>query len=349
VLAIDLKALVDSVVGKRPLDASFAKSHIHIGQHPALAVSGGGMSPLGGQTLLAFGHDYTGLYTTDSGLAQQTYSESVRAFRFTLSSAPGTAGLPSVQVDYRGKLPDPPANQAQPSPDGPYHRRDYTFLPVLEADGTPALAAYGGVFKGGRLEGYLTPLYITAQGGVELGFTITEDTAVHQWLSQYDTASIPVYSARSHALFVTFLGGISQYYWDQQAGALKHDSVDFDKVPPVDGLPFINSISTLRTGGGGSGQFLHAEQQFPPVGGEPRCGTQAAAYLGADGAFVADASVPSSDGAIQLDAIVARQRLGYVSGGDRSVPRPRDVRVALTRRWQAPESGSIRSRACPRC
>jgi hypothetical protein len=315
VLAIDLKALVDSVVAGRALDASFAKSSIHIGQHPALAVSGGGMRPLGSNVLLAFGHQYDGLYTTDSSLAQQTYSDSVRAFRFALSKRPGSAGLPSVEVDYRGKYPDPPATGAQPSPDGPYHRRDFTFLPALGPDGGALLATYGGVFKGGRMEGYLTPIYIAAKDDSKLGFAVTEDTTAQQWLSQYDTAAVPLYSARARAMYVTFLGGISQYYWDPQAQALKHDSADFTQDPPVDGLPFINSISTLRVGGASSGQFLHVAEQFPPSGSEPRCGTQTAGYLGADGAFVPEPSAPSKDGVIQLDAIRSRQTLGYVIGG----------------------------------
>lgn len=317
VLAIDLAALIGRVTGNRPLDEAFAREAIAVGSHPAVAVTGGHIGLLGDRVLLAFGHLYNGLYTTGGGLAQQEYSQSVRELSFTLD---GTA----VNIDYIGKDPDPPPTEPQPVPDGPYHRRDYTLLPALAPDGSPRIAAYGGVFKGGRMEGYVHPIYITAASGAgsgnsagKLSFRMTEDTTSSQLLSQYEAAAIPIYSRSRQAMYTTFFGGISQYYWDAQARALRRDPPNFNVTPVIDGLPFISSISTLRVDGKANGDFLHVEEAFPPVGGEPRCGTDAvkAPYLGANSFFVAAPGGAAKGTVIALDEITKPTVIGYVIGG----------------------------------
>lgn len=313
VVAIDLAALIDRVTRGEPLDQAFATASIAVGNHPAIAITGGHTALLGSSVLLAFGHLYNGLYTTGGGLAQQEYSQSVRELRFTLAGS-------TVTVDYLGKDPDPPPTEPQPVPDGPYHRRDYTLVSVVAPDGSPRIAAYGGVFKGGRMEGYVHPIYITASAGAgtgnsagKLSFVMREDPTSQQLLSQYEAAAVAVYSRSRKAVYTTFFGGISQYYWDPQASALRRDPPNFNVTPVIDGLPFINSISTLRVGGAGNGNFLHVGASFPPAGGEPTCGGAGkAGYLGANAFFVATGG---KDAVVQLDDVKEPTVIGYVVGG----------------------------------
>lgn len=320
VQAIDLAALIQTIQSGGTLDARFAAAHMHLGDHPALAITGGGIDVQGDQILLAFGQLFNGLYTTDGGVAQQEYSQAVRGVKIALSSEVED-GVPGIDVQYLGKCPDPPQDEPQPTPDGPYHRRDYTLLPVLAPDGSPRTGAFGGVFKGGRMEGYVHPVYITPTGpgqgcGADLGFTLDEDTASSQLVSQYEGVILPVYSASQRAMYTTAFGGISQYYWDAATQSLKRDEIDFGKNPPVDGLPFIDSVSTLRVGGAGNGNFLHADERFPPPGGEPRCaGGAVAPYLGTNSWFVWESNLPLKNGTLLLDEVKAPVVVGYIFGG----------------------------------
>ena len=120
-------------------------------------------------------------------------------------------------------------------------------------------------------------------------------------------------------MYTTFFGGISQYYWSN--GKLKHDPANLNVVPPIDGLPFINSISTLQTDFSASSttptttDYLHVEESFPPPAAAPKCGTAAALYLGTETRFVAVEGVPSfNNGVLKLDESKAGT-IGYLVGG----------------------------------
>jgi hypothetical protein len=330
VLAIDLEALIRTVGSGGKLDAQFAQQHMHAGDHPALQVSGGAIEQFGDQVLLVFGQLFNGLYTTDGSVAQQEYSQAVRVLTFSLSSKPGQDQVPGIDVVYVGKCPNPPATTPQPTPDGPYHRRDFSLTMVLDPNSEPVtsrIAAFGGVFKGGRMEGYLHPVYITGKsdfncvtGGSIPGFTLDEDTCSSQWLGQYEAPIIPIYDERQRAMYTTSFGGISQFYWDTKSRTLKHDTIDFTKNPPVDGLPFINSISTLRVGDPGNGDFFHIEEQFPPRGSEPSCLDSSsrpvkAPYLGTDSWFVMANGLPVKDEVLLLARIKSPVVVGYIFGG----------------------------------
>ncbi|MDC3379023.1 hypothetical protein OAX78_01915 [Planctomycetota bacterium] len=310
-VAIDLDALVAAVAAGEPLDAQFAQDHMHVATHPALAITGAGAELLGDLVLLVFGQQYDGLYTTDGGLAQQIYSYSVRAFVFTL---PSDAGAP-LEVTYQGKQPNPPATEPQPTPDGPYHRRDLTVGRVLDpATGDLRIAAFGGVFKGGRMEGYLTPIYATADASNSLGFRLDEDTDALQLLSQYECPMIPVYAEAAQVTYSTFYGGISQFHWDATTAKLVQDTQNFNASPPIDGLPFIHEISTLRVDTQGTQDYLHLEQSFPPAGDAPQQGGKTATELGSNGFFVPSADAPLREGVVLLDAIDTPQVIGHIVG-----------------------------------
>lgn len=306
--AIDYQMLVDAVVGGKPLDSAFAAANIAQATHPALAITGGDMEPMGGNFLLTFGQLYNGQYTPTGSLAYQTYSDSIRVITLAASRAAGKAAL---QMSLAGAVP--PVGTAV-DPESPYHRRDLTVKASLNGTGQPRVTAYGGVFRGGRMEGFLNPMYIDPATAAP-GIATTTDTATAQLLSQYDCAAI-VMADKSNTVYTSFFGGISYYYWDAATKALKHDPVNI--ATGVDGLPFINSVSTLKQPATGAGQqYLHTAETFPPAASVPSCGAGAnALYLGAETKFAMGPGVPATaNGVIQLGSIAKPTAVGYLVGG----------------------------------
>jgi hypothetical protein len=310
---IDFAALVSTITANQPLDAAFAAADVIQFEHPALALTGGDLDLLpdpSGATdfVLAFGQNYNGQYTVGGGLVQQIYADGVRIFRFTY---PTGSAKPS-QITFVAAIPDP--TRGQMTAENPFHRRDYTLRASLDSSGNRRLAAYGGVFKGGRIEGFLNPVFVSP-GPRKDTVTLTPNGTI-QALSQYDTAAIQLFDGTAKIMYTTFFGGISQYSWDAATNSLKHDALDL--ANGVDGLPFINSVSTLAmpTATDTGNQYLHVGQTFPPYGAIPNCSGTAAPYGGAEAAFVIAAGTPTATaGVLQLNGITSTSVIGYFLGG----------------------------------
>ncbi len=187
----------------------------------------------------------------------------------------------------------------------------------VDVSGNRRLVAYGGVFKGGRFEGFLNPVFVNAGANT---VTVTPNTGTSQLMSQYDTAAIQLYDSTAKIMYTTFLGGISQYYWDSATNSLKRDPVDISKG--IDGLPFINSISTLKmpVSNDIGAQYLHVGQTFAPSGGIPQCSsgtsTVAAPLSGAETKFVIASGLQQvTPGVITLTSITTTSTVGYLVGG----------------------------------
>ncbi len=332
VTAINLDGLIRQLLDGKPLDLDFAKRCMRVGSHPALAVTGGAMEQLNGLFLLVFGHRYDGEYTPGGGLARQEYSESVRGFDFEPGDGVGSDGVPQLTVVFKAMTPNPGFNfsirevqregKVPPGvtfalgqdPDGPYHRRDLPVHTAFDRDGNVVLSAYGGVFKGGRMEGYVNPIQVTVDNSGKLPeIKLHEDTETVQLLSQYECPVIAAHSHRTGVMYSTFFGGISQYYWNEESQSLRRDTVNMVRRPPRDGLPFINSISTLRVDVDSANQYLHVGKTFPP---KPlKCGDHDAPMLGAETVFVLAQDVPAEHGVIQLDDLKGPSRIGWLLGG----------------------------------
>jgi hypothetical protein len=342
VTVVNFDALADAVMNKQTLDATFASANIVQFEHPALAITGGQLELLpdtsGGANdfVLAFGQQFDGEYTTSGGLVNQTYSDGVRVFQFTY---PTNSAKPSG-INFLTAVPNPPGQQMDP--ENPYHRRDYTLLPSVDASGKRRLVAYGGVFKGGRIEGFLNPVFI---GSGAKTVVLTPNTSTSQLLSQYDTAAIQLFDSRggSGTIYTTFFGGISQYYWDDATKSLKRDPLNLNKTDnPKDGLPFINSVSTLKmpTSNDTGIQYLHAGATFPPVSAIPTCtgssGNTSAPYGGTECKFVIASGAPlATPGVLQLDAITSTSVVGYMVGGIASTdPYPNGATCASSMFYQ---------------
>jgi hypothetical protein len=318
VMAVSLPEFI-SAVEHGSLNSDFAKQSIYVGSHPALAITGGDLEyadTIGGDSfLLVFGHQFDGVYSTGGGTATQKYSESVRQFNFKLGQSGSQAGtnLGILDVELMGVYP--PISRTRPVEETEqYHRRDLTVLPLLAPDGSNRIAALGGVFVPGQMAGFVNPVFITGDGSKQTqSVNLSVDTSISQLMSQYEVATVPVYSQTQKTMYTTFFAGISQYYWKD--GKLNHDTPNFNISPPVDGLPFINSISTLKVDSSGSGQYLHNSETFPPATAQPSCGGTAAPYLGAETVFVAAKGVLDSNEVIQLESVSQSTVVGYLVGG----------------------------------
>lgn len=307
--AVNYQALVNAIVNNVALDATFAAANIVQFTHPALAITGGELGLLPDATgptdfVLTFGQTYVGEYTPGGGLASQVYADGVRIFQFTY---PTGSNQPSG-INFVAAVPDP--TQVQQSPESPYHRRDFTLQTSLDASGNPRLIAYGGVFKGGRMEGFLDPVFITPGSN---SVTLTDNTS-NQWMNQYSTASIQLFDQSAATMYTTFLGGISQYYWN--GTAMQRDAVDI--ASGIDGLPFVNSVTTMvmPTATDAGLQYLHVGETFPPASAIPSCGGTSAPYGGAEAKFVLASGVSTVGSSIlNLDGITSPGVVGYVVGG----------------------------------
>jgi hypothetical protein len=127
------------------------------------------------------------------------------------------------------------------------------------------------------------------------GNTARVDSAFQQAMSQYDAASIGLYSATAQKMHTVLFGGISLYYYDAERGQLHEDT----------GLPFITDVSVITVGAGGTTQSAYT-WQLP-------------ARLGAEARVIRDAAAPgdAETGIVNLDQLPAgtATRVGWMYGG----------------------------------
>lgn len=233
IIKIDVPGLINAIVSNSPIAGFFT-------QNPApdnrLKVTGGDLKAFQDMFYLAYGQDFTGFYSVENrdynraGGQFQKYNETVRVF--TLNPDLSIATFQNADGAYDDTLP--------------YHRRDLNVVDIIQADGvTPAIVVYGGVFRAGQVAGLTAPIDIT--------FPIPSPTAIpapvvqksfQQALNHYDCANVTIFDQASSSSFTTLLGGISQYHYDPQTNTLIQDQLDL--ANGVDGLPFINTVSTIQ-------------------------------------------------------------------------------------------------------
>lgn len=279
--AIQVSGAIDAVIAGKPLDAFIAQIH-----DPRMRITGGELKKLGETFFLIFGQTFDGLYTPGAGGAQttfsQTYLEQIATFQVG----------PQLQIiNYRTiKTPAVPATGAT-ADTRPFHRRDLTVGPIVTATGAGALAAYGGVFPAGQISAFRKPVYISGPAASQVRID-----SYQQFMSQYNCATVPMYSSASKTMYTTFLGGISLYYLFPPTKEVKRDG----------GIPFIDEVTTLTVTPDGKSSECIAAQTLP-------------ALLGAGAVFFAAPAAPRfSNGVLQLDAIESRTLVGWMYGGIRS-------------------------------
>ena len=295
VSSVNLPALVDGVIHHKD---TFSKT-IAWAESPLVQSTGGELVKLDdGLFYLIGGHVFMGSYRSfeaadekESPKASQQYLGEIRKLRFT-AGKPGKIDVKLVET-----YPDPE-----------FARRDLNAGPMILPDGKSlGAAAWGGVFTKEQLN-FTHPIFISTTAAPKV------DASYDQKMSSYSCAKLLLYDPDSFAMYTTLFGGISRWRWNDRKN-------DFEKAPLVgdkskqtdylDGMPWIDEISTLVRKAGTTSEFVQADR-LP-------------GYLGTNAAFM---SVPGLK-KIRDDASIfdlrqfhgKRVLAGYLFGGLRALPK----------------------------
>ncbi|MBI3272839.1 MAG: hypothetical protein HYZ53_27880 [Planctomycetes bacterium] len=291
---VDVPGLIQAIVGKTPIAPYFTCVYDN-----RLKVTGGELKSVNGLFCLVFGQQFDGNYSVQDGDYNraggefQKYTQKVRVF--TLGPKHEIQNFDQKDGGYDSSLP--------------YNRRDLNVVDVILGDGqTPGATVYGGVFKAGQVAGYVTPIDLNGATGSAGNPTInvTNRPDFTQGLSHYDCAEVTVYDAASSSCYTTLFGGISQYRYDASTQTLIRDEVDLPKG--IDGLPFINTVSTIqRATVAGTGEAVFSQFILP---------TPLPGLLGAEARFLPLATTPAfGNGVLKLASLSGRTLVGHVYGG----------------------------------
>ncbi|GAB4243436.1 MAG: hypothetical protein Kow0027_02480 [Saprospiraceae bacterium] len=166
------------------------------------------------------------------------------------------------------------------------HRRDYNLAPQVFPNGTQGFTVFSGVFQ------YDVDLpWLNSVDVDEAGYSVND--SFQQFLSNYHSAKLPVYSAVQNSMHTVFFGGISRYYLDANGNLVDDPDV-----------PFVKTISVVS-------RFADGTMTESKIG-------DLEAYLGAGAEFlpVEDLPIYSGHGVVDLDNIGLGKRLaGYLVGG----------------------------------
>jgi hypothetical protein len=243
IIKIDVPGLINAIVSNAPIAGFFTQNPTPDNR---LKVTGGDLKAFQDMFFLAYGQDFTGFYSVENrdynraGGQFQKYNETIRVF--TLNPDMSIATFQNDDGPYDDSLP--------------YHRRDLNVVDIIQADGvTPAAVVYGGVFRAGQVAGLTAPIDIpfpapsssaspSGTPSVPIFPAPVVQKSFQQALNHYDCANLTIFDQASSSSFTNLLGGISQYHYNWLTNSLTQDQVDLSIG--VDGLPFINTISTIQ-------------------------------------------------------------------------------------------------------
>jgi hypothetical protein len=248
---------------------------------------------------LVGGHVFMGSYRAfeaanekNDAKVYQTYLGEIRKLKFTRSAA----GKLDVALVERFQDPE-------------FARRDLNVALTMLPDGNSlGVAAYGGVFTKDQLN-FTHPIYFSAGSAPKV------DTAFEQKMSAYTCAKLLLYDPAATEMYTTFFGGISRWTWNYQKGQFEQAVLAGDKTKDtgyLDGMPWIDHISTLARGPQSSYEFVQPTNRLP-------------GFVGANGAFIPVPGlkeVRPGSGIFDLRQFRGTRVLaGYIYGGIRANPR----------------------------
>ena len=235
--AIDIDALANAVINNSSIDPYFRQI-----TDPNLAVTGGQLGFLNDVFYLCGGQYFEGRYNPmgpNSGPGFiQNYTDEIRSFQIN------DDGTNLSIVNYSAQ-----------NDTGNLHRRDYNMVPQIFPDGTKGFTMFSGVFQHSVNLPWLNTVDVKASG-------YTVNSTFNQYLSQYHSATIPVYDTASNIMHTFFFGGISQYKLDTNNILVQDNNV-----------PFVKTISKVSRFSDGSMTESNLNIEMP-------------AFLGSGAAFI---------------------------------------------------------------
>jgi len=284
--AIDIPGLIDWTINSQC--STSACRYIRQISNPAFQVTGGEMFQHGQcPTLLIFGQNFPGFYSTDSN---GIYTKQVRRFHII-----DDGKCLGVQV-------------LSPSSTHPsYRRRDLNVVPIIKVDQSgnkiPAYVALSGVFT---LDTgiWTVPVEITTDGVPSLANIYAEST-FKQGMNNYASAHTELL-AHNGDMYTIVFGGITYAYY-------KNGTVVTD-----DEIPFTNQVSVVRRSRKGTYTQYVLQEQYPVlISRQSNPGNQL--LFGAGATFITAPNMPAfSNGVLDLSKINQSRVIGYIVGGIQS-------------------------------
>jgi hypothetical protein len=248
---------------------------------------------------LVGGHVFMGTYRAfeaqnekNTAKVYQTYLSEIRKLRVK-TAAPGKL---TVELAERFR------NQE-------FARRDGNAALTILPDGkTLGAGVYGGVFTKDQLN-FTHPIYFSPGGPPAV------DTVFEQKMSAYACAKMSIFDPTAEKMYTTFFGGISRWTWNYQTSRFEQSPVQGDKTKEsgyLDGMPWIDQISTLVRGTEGTTETVQPANRLP-------------AYIGTNAAFLTAPGIakfrPDTDILAMRQFRGKRILAGYIYGGIRAYPK----------------------------
>src|SRR5260221_545724 len=229
-------------------------------ESPLVQSTGGELVKLDdGFFYLVGGHVFMGAYRAfetqnekNSAKARQTYLGEIRKLRVQ----PASPGKLTVSLVERFSDPE-------------FARRDLNVAPTILPDGSLGAGVYGGVFTKDQLN-FTRPIYFSATSAPAV------DRSFEQKMSAYACAKLLIFDPDARRMYTTFFGGISHWTWNYPAQRFEEAPLVGDKTKEagyLDGMPWIDHISTLVRGPEGSSEIVQPGDRLP-------------AYIGTNAAFL---------------------------------------------------------------
>ncbi len=240
-------------------------------QNPRLQVTGGDLGMIGNRTYLMFGQNFQGGYNGGGASISQVYTNEIRSFNIIDSGSKlGISGF-----------------QAQRDP-GNFRRRDGNLaVPTILPNGQQGITAFGGVFTAPAGSVFRQPIVVNSSGMARVDYNY------QQYFTQYDSAKVALYDAKSKSMSTLLFGGISLYDYNFATGTLSSDPE----------IPFVNDVTSLVQQKNGTTQEYIMPSQLPGL-------------YGAEAAFYATPGLPSyANGVLKLNNLRSGTVLGDIYGG----------------------------------
>jgi hypothetical protein len=269
-------------------------------------VTGGYMTKgANGITLLIFGQNFQGFYSTSSN---GVYIEQVRRF----------------YIEDDGKHLNFARDDSYPEMQDPnYRRRDLNIVPIVLSEyGSlkKSFVALSGVFT---LDGgiWTVPVFITKNGRTCMRDPSLEDT-FKQGMNNYASATVGLFSKKTKLSYTVLLGAISFGFF--QNGTFLTDSE----------FPFINQVTTVQIDSCKNCKQYLMNTEYPVIlstGSNP--GNQL--LFGAGAKFIPANNVPFyKNSVIKFDGLKRKKQLiGYIVGGIASTLPNTNNRSDSTASW----------------
>lgn len=262
--AIDVPGLMNAVQNNMPITTFFKQIN-----NSLFAVAGGQLGKIDNTFYLVGGHRFDGRYNPmGNPTFTQTYSNQIR--KFTIDNSDNQLNFSLVE-----QITDPIH----------LHRRDYNLVPQVFPNGELGYTISSGVFQINQDLPFLYPVDIKSSGHFP-------QTDFNQYLSNYHSGKVGLYSSATNTMHTVFFGGMSQHYFNSTT--LVQDNL----------VPFVKTISRVTRDANGNLTEFNLPIEMPLLNG-----------AGAE--FIYNQSLPGySNEVIKLDDILEDEFvIGHLVGG----------------------------------